>query len=166
MILTGSPLPTQICSRDKMHLMAFSKTLFFHIQPISSDMVQTLEIDRMIAVDCDKHESQDLVVSLQHSGFLSQCLRKLSPSQREIIHSIIATSHVTRVKLPLKDFSPPLPPPSPRFIAIHSPSPFFVVISRLCRLYCHVSYWYCTFFVQVTTDSLYLYAHICNPIIQ
>ena len=104
--LTSSPLPTQICSRDKMHLMACSKTLFFHIQPISSDMVQTLEIDRMITVDCDQRESQDLVVSLQHSGFLSQSLHKLSPSQREIIHSIIATSHVTRV-IP----SPPPPPP-------------------------------------------------------
>ena len=96
MNITNIPLVTQICSREKIPLMACSDTLFYHFQPIYSNIEQTLEIARLIAVDSNQRESQDLVVSLQHSGFLSQSLRKLSPSQREIIHSIIRTSHVTR----------------------------------------------------------------------
>jgi len=96
MNITNIPLVTQICSREKIPLMACSNTLFYHFQPIYSNIEQNLEIARLIAVDHNQRESQDLVVSLQHSAFLSQSLRKLSPSQREIIHSIIRTSHVTR----------------------------------------------------------------------
>jgi hypothetical protein len=53
-------------------------------------------VERTLALDKEKHKLQELVVAMQYSGFLSQSLRKLSDSQRDIMHSIIAKSHVPR----------------------------------------------------------------------
>jgi len=83
-------------SRTKLNIMHNSKTLSYHFQPTDGDTQNTLEVERTLALDKEKHKLQELVVAMQYSGFLSQSLRKLSDSQRDIMHSIIAKSHVPR----------------------------------------------------------------------
>jgi len=85
-----------MCSRTKLNIMHNSDTLFYHFQPTGGATQNTLEVERTLTLDREQHELQDLVVAMQYSGFLSQSLRKLSHSQREVMHSIISKSHVPR----------------------------------------------------------------------